>query len=291
VGSRTRPGATDQSGVHTDLLLDQAGDLLHQGRAGKAATLLGPVVGQEPGNLGAWQLLARARLDLGEPEPALEAARTALRLDPGGTDSLCLVSAAYSALGRHDLAIAAATAACADDPGNPRLAGRRGRALLAAGRIAEAELSLRSAAEFAYYDADLHVVHGIALFAAGRPLSAREAYGHALRIDPGHDRARTELRRLGTAERVIIDADSLVRITDAFAESLRIPAGGRPHHGRGTVFGHLARTTLIVCLLALVALGIVGVTTDLTVPLALTMTLFCAAGSAACVTALTARSR
>src|ERR1700761_9608687 len=94
--------------VRTDHLLDQAGDLLHRGRAGKAATLLTPVVGEEPGNVGAWQLLARAHLDLGEAAAALDAARAALRLDPAGLESLYLVSAAYSAAGRHELAIAAA---------------------------------------------------------------------------------------------------------------------------------------------------------------------------------------
>lgn len=267
--------------MRTDILLDQAGDLLHRGRAGQAATLLTPVVGEQPGNAGAWRLLARARLDLGEPGDALTAARAALRLDPGGLESLYLVSAAYSATGRHELAIGAATAGCAEDPGNPRLAERLGRARLAAGRVTEAEKGLRVAAEFAHYDADLQVAHGAALFAAGRPLSAREAYGRALRIDPAHARAGEELRRLAEAERSILDAASLVRITDQYAESLRVPLGGRPAIGRRSAAAHAGGVTLTVCLLAVLVLAVLDLATSADVPPMLVPALAAAAVSAA----------
>jgi Flp pilus assembly protein TadD len=275
--------------VRTDHLLDQAGDLLLSGRAGKAAHLLTPVVGEEPGNIGAWQLLARARLDLGDPSAALDAARSALRLDPGGLESVYLVSAAYSAAGRHELAIAAAQTGCADDPGNPRLAERLGRALLAAGRVGDAETTLHAAAEFAHYDADLQVAHGVALFAAGRLLSAREAYGRALRLDPAHPRARLELRRLTTAEHAIIDAASLVRISDAYAESLRIPPGGHTRVDHRAVAAHLSGVVLTVCLVALLALGLVEVLTATEVPAPLSLSLLTLAVGAAGVSLLTRR--
>jgi tetratricopeptide (TPR) repeat protein len=275
--------------VHTDHLLDRAGDLLHHGRAGKAATLLGPVVGEEPGNVGAWHLLARARLDLGDAAAALDAARSALRLDPAGLESLYLVSAAYSATGRHELAIAAAKTGCADDPGNPRLSERLGRALLAAGRVGDAENSLRVAAEFAYYDADLQVAHGVALFAAGRPLSAREAFGRALRLQPAHVRAQLELRRLAAAERGIADAASLVRVSDAYAESLRVPPGGRPRVDRPAIAAHVGSVVLTVCLAALLVLGLLDLTTAAVVPAMLTLSLLTAAAGGAAVRLLNRR--
>jgi tetratricopeptide (TPR) repeat protein len=276
--------------VRTDQLLDQAGDLLLNGRAGKAAHLLTPVVGEEPGNAGAWQLLARARLDLGDPAAALDAARSALRLDPAGLESLYLVSAAYSATGRHDMAIAAARTGCADDPGNPRLAERLGRALLASGRAGDAEHSLRAAAEFAYYDADLQVAHGVALFAAGRPLSAREAYGRALRLAPSHVRAQLELRRLTAAEHGIVDAESLVRVSDAYAESLRVPPGGRARVDGRAAMAHLAGVVLTVSLLALLALGVVDLVSSAVVPVSLTLSLLTLACGAAGVSLLVRRS-
>jgi tetratricopeptide (TPR) repeat protein len=269
--------------VPTDQLLDQAGDLLHRGRPGKAATLLKPFVGEEPDNVGAWHLLVRARLELGEPTAALDAARVALRLDPGGLESLYLLSAAYSAAGRHDLAIAAARNAGAEDPGNPRLAERLGRALLGAGRVGEAEASLQAAAEFAHYDADLQVALGIALFAAGRPLSAREAHGRALRLEPTHVRAQHELRRLTVAEHTIVDATSLVRISDAYAESLRVPPGGRPRVDRRGIAAHVGGVVLTVCLAALVVLTVIDLTAA-AVPGLLTVTLLGLAVVAAGVT-------
>ncbi|MFC7274902.1 tetratricopeptide repeat protein [Paractinoplanes rhizophilus] len=276
--------------MRTELVLDQAGDLLSDGRPGPAATLLAPVVGAEPGNVDAWLLLARANLALRRPAEALDAARAALRLEPHGLEARYWVSAAYTATGRHDLAIAAAASACHADPGHPRLLERHGRALLAAGRLTEAGRVLAAGAEFAHYDADLHVAHGVALFAAGRPLSAREAHGRALAIDPAHRQAQAELRRLASAERRIVDAESLVRVTDEFAESLRVPAGGRrPGPAGGGVLAHLAAVAFAVCLAALLVVGVLDRVTSIEVAPALTAALLCAAGSAACATALSRR--
>ena len=276
------------AGVRTDLLLGQAGDLLDRGRAGRAATLLAPVVGEEPGNVDAWLLLARTQLALRRPAAALEAARAALRLDPGGLETLYWVSAAYTATGRHDLALAAAGRACAEDPGNPRLIERHGRALLAAGRLTEAERVLAAGVEYAHYDAGLRVAYGMALFALGRPRRAREAYGQALTLSPGHPPAEAELRRLSAVEQRIVDAATLVEVADGFAESLRVPAGGhRPAaDGRGAL-AHLATVAFAVCLAAVLALAILDRLTPVEVPASLTLTVLCLAGAAACATALT----
>jgi len=286
---RKRPGARPNvAGVQTELLLDQAGSLLISGRAGQAATLLAPVVGQQPGNVDAWLLLARAHLELRQPAAALDAARHALQLEPHGVEALYWVSAAYTASGRHEMAITAASTGCTEDPGNPRLIERHGRALLAAGRVTEAERVLAAGAEFAHYDADLQVAHGVALFAAGRPLSAREAHGRALALEPGHRRAESQLRRIAAAEQRIVDAESLVRITDEFAESLRIPAGGvagAPAPATG-LLAHLATVIFAVCVAALLVLGILDRATPISVPSTLTLSILCATGSAACAAIL-----
>ncbi|WP_250003504.1 tetratricopeptide repeat protein [Actinoplanes sp. M2I2] len=277
--------------MRTENLLDRAGDLLTSGRAGQAATLLTPVVGAEPGNAVAWLLLARARMALGTFADALYAARTALALNPRGVEELYWVSAAYTALGRHDLAITAAAAASEEDPGNPRPAERYGRALLAAGRTAEAESVLGAAAEIAHYDADVQVAYGMALFAAGRPLSAREAYSRAIRLVPGHPRALTELRRLSAAEQQIRDAASLVRVADTFAESLRVPAGGLGPDSRArSAFAHLAAVALGVCLVGLLVLAVLIRVVGVEIPMPLLVAVFCATGSAACLTAYARRS-
>jgi hypothetical protein len=95
---------------------------------------------------------------------------------------------------------------------------------------------------------------------------------------------------LDVAERAIVDAESLVRVTDEFAESLRVPAGGRrTPAGRG-VPRHVARVVLVVCLAALVILGALELTTGAVVPRSLTLSLFCASGAAGWVRALSRRS-
>jgi Flp pilus assembly protein TadD len=277
--------------VQTDIL-DRAGDLLAHGRAGHAATLLAPVVGQDPENVGAWLLLTRAHLALGRPAEALEAARNALRLETGDVEVLFWASAAYTAMGRHELAITAAEHACAAEPGHPRVLERHGRALLAAGRVAEAVRVLEAGSEIAFYDTDVHVAYGAALFAAARPASAREAYGKALALDPGHERARIELGRLAAAERGIVDAVSLVNAADEYAESLRIPAGGvrRTGNGRG-IFPYVSAVVFAVCLVAVLGLGVLMRTTDVEVPWQLPGALVCAVVSAACMTAIGTRRR
>ena len=291
--------------MQTESLLDRADDLLANGQAGQAATLLAPVVDAEPGNAVAWLLLARARMALGGHAEALEASRTALALNPRGVEELYWVSAAYTALGRHDLAITAASAAAAEDPGNPRPAERHGRALLAAGRTAEAESSLAAAAEIAHYDADVQVAYGMALFAASRPMSAREAYSRALLLVPGHERGLSELRRLTAAEEQISDAESLVRVADEFAESLRVPAGGTrrddPAHSAPahsalahsalvhSALAHLAGVALGVCLVGLIVLAVLIRIVNVDVPMPLLVAVFCATASATCLTVYTRR--
>jgi tetratricopeptide (TPR) repeat protein len=276
--------------VPTEPLLDQAGDLLHRGQPDQAVTLLAPFIGAEPSNVDAWLLLARAQLELRRPAVALDCAQAALRLDPQSLEPLYWVSAAYTATGRHDLAIAAAGRACVEDPGNPRLIERHGRALLAAGRLSKAERVLAAGVEFAHYDPGLQVAYGMALFAGGRPLSAREAYGRAVAIDPGHLPAKAELDRLAAAEQRIVDAETLVEVTDEFAESLRVPAGGhRPApDGRGAL-AHLPAIALAVFLAAALGLALLDRLVPVAVPIGLTFAVLGAASGAALVAALIRR--
>jgi tetratricopeptide (TPR) repeat protein len=276
--------------VRTDLLLGQADDLLHRGQADQAVTLLAPFVGEEPGNVDAWLLLTRAQLELRRPAVALDCAQAALRLDPRGLEPLYWVSAAYTAAGRHDLAIAAASRACVEDPGNPRLIERHGRALLAAGRLTKAERVLAAGVEFAHYDPGLQVAYGMALLAGGRPLSAREAYGRAVAIDPGHRGAKTQLDLLADAERRIVDAETLIEVTDEFAESLRVPAGGRrtAPDGRGAL-ADVAAVALAVFLAAALGLAVLDRLVPVAVPIGLTVAVLGGAGGAALVATLLRR--
>ncbi|MEU4427567.1 tetratricopeptide repeat protein [Actinoplanes sp. NPDC024001] len=265
--------------MSTEPLLIEADALLARGRAGNAATLLAPYVGREPGNIGAWHRMARARLDLGDAQGALRAAGAAWQLDPDGAESLFWVSRACTALGEHPEAIEAAFAACQDDPGNPRLHNRLAEAQLAAGRAADAAEGLRIAIELAAYDPDLYVTYGLALFAAGRPLTAREAVIRALTIDPGHTGARTALHRLEQAMRGVVDAPTLAQAADDFAESLRVRPGDHltaRRSPRRDALNHVARVSMIWFLAAFFGVAAVDVTGFAAVPDNIYFGLLCA---------------
>ncbi|MEU4164863.1 tetratricopeptide repeat protein [Actinoplanes sp. NPDC026670] len=275
--------------MRTEPLLAEADALLARGRAHNAERLLAPFVGREPENVGAWHRMARARLDLDDLDGALLAAQAAWHLDPYGVESLFWLSQARSRLGDHAEAIAAAAAACREDPGNPRLHNRLAEAQLAAGLPTDAAEGLRVVADMARYDADLYVTFGLALFAIGRPLSAREALGHALAIDFGHAGARAALRKFDRAMSTAIDAASLALAADDFAESLRIHPGRRPARRPGPgreALGHVARVSLVWFLAAIAGVGILEATGLLVAPTSLYLTLFCAAGAAGCVSTL-----
>jgi tetratricopeptide (TPR) repeat protein len=276
--------------VRTEPLLAEADALLARGRAHNAERLLAPFVGREPENVGAWHRMARARLDLGDLNGALLAAQAAWHLDPYDAESLFWLSHARSRLADHAEAIAAAAAACREDPGNPRLHNRLAEAQLAAGLPTEAAEGLRCVADLAGYDADLQVTYGLALFAIGRPLSAREAVSRALAIDFGHARARAALKAFEKAMNSAIDAASLALAADEFAESMRIHPGrvARRRTGAGrAALGHVARVSLAWFLAAVAGVGILEATGLLVAPSGLYFTLLCAAGTAGCVSTLT----
>ncbi|HWS38317.1 MAG TPA: tetratricopeptide repeat protein [Actinoplanes sp.] len=280
--------------MQTELLLAEADALLARGRAHNAARLLAPVVGREPENVGGWQRMARARLDLGDPAEALLAAQAAWHLDPYGTESLHWLSAAHSHLGDHAEAIAAAVAACREDPGNPRLHNRLAQAQLAAGLPTDAAEGLRCVAGLADYDADLMVTYGMALFAVGRPLSAREAVGRALAIDFTHAGARAALQAFEKAMSTAVDAASLSLAADEYAESLRIHPGRPPRRepgGARSAAAHVARVAVLWFLAVLIVAGLLDSAGLLTVPSSLYLALLCAAGAAGCAGALMDRPR
>ncbi|WP_430785980.1 tetratricopeptide repeat protein [Actinoplanes sp. G11-F43] len=280
--------------MQTELLFAEADALLARGRAQNAARLLAPFVGREPENTGGWHRMARARLDLGDPAGALLAAQAAWHLDPYGIESLYWLSSAHSQLGDHAEAIAAAAAACREDPGNPRLHTRLAAAQLAAGLPTDAAEGLRVVADMAGYDADLMVTYGMALFAIGRPLSAREAVGRALAIDYSHAGARSALRAFELAMSTAIDAASLALAADEYAESLRIHPGrpSRSHPGAArTAVAHVSRVAVLWFLAVLVGTGILDGVGLLTVPSSLYFALLCAAGAVACVAALVRPTR
>jgi predicted Zn-dependent protease len=271
--------------VRTEPLLSQADDLLARGRAENAAHLLAPIVGRQPENVDAWHRMARAHLAMGDLDAALRAAKAAWHFDPNGPETLYWVSRAATELGRHREAIDAALDGCREDPGNPILHNRLAEAQLAAGRVGDALDGLKIAVELAGYDAGLHVTHGRALFAAGRPLSARESLGRALALEPGHAGAHRTLALFEIAMESVVDASSLAQAADEFAQSLRVGPAGRVDERAilaRDAMGYAARVTLTWCLIFLIALGVLGATSLVSVPAGLYLAILCLGSVAGC---------
>jgi predicted Zn-dependent protease len=271
--------------VRTEPLLSQADDLLARGRAANAAHLLAPILGRQPENVDAWHRMARAHLDLGDLDAGLRAAKAAWHLDPRGPETLYWLSRAATELGRHREAVDAASAACREDPGNPRLHNRLAQAQLAAGQVGDALDGLRIAVELAEYDADLQVTYGRALFAAGRPLSAREAVGRGLLLEPGHPAAHRTLALFEIAMESVVDAPSLAQAADEFAEAMKVGPDGRVDERAilaRDALGYAARVSLTWCLVALLILGVLSGTSIVAVPAGLYLALLCFGAVAAC---------
>ncbi|WP_229069943.1 tetratricopeptide repeat protein [Actinoplanes sp. DH11] len=267
-------------------ILDEADALLARGRAGDVVDLLAPHVGREPGDVDAWHRMARARLDLGDAPGAMRAAWAAWQQDPDGPESLFWISRSCSASGDHAEAIQTAATACRQDPGNPRLHNRLGEAQLADGRIGDAVAGLQVAVELAGYDADLQVTYGLALFAAGRPLSAREAVARALTLAPGHEGARSALARFEDAMRQVVDAVSLEQAADRFAESLRVRPGARRRTAGRDAFAYAMRVSFVWFFTAFLGVGALDLLGLVAVPEGLYLTLLCTAGLFAIVARL-----
>ncbi|BBH69003.1 hypothetical protein ACTI_56880 [Actinoplanes sp. OR16] len=291
---RSDADATDLGGVTQQPLLDppagrtildEADDLLARGRAGDVVDLLAAHVGRAPQDVPAWHRMARARLELGDARGAMHAAWAAWQQDPDGAESLFWISEACTASGDHAEAIETAANACRQDPGNPRYGNRLGEAQLADGRVGDAVAGLQIAVEMAGYDADLQVTYALALFAAGRPLTAREAAGRALAIDPGHEKARKAIARFETAMRGVTDAPSLAVAADEFAESLRT---NKVHNGAKVrdAFAYTMRVSFVWFFSAFLGVGALDIMGLVTVPDGIYVTLLCAAGMFALVARL-----
>lgn len=87
----------------TQVLRVLADVYLEQDRAGEALILLRALARLAPADTGVWRALGYAGLRAGEPEEALKAADTLLRLEPPGEDNapiLLLRAQALRALGR-----------------------------------------------------------------------------------------------------------------------------------------------------------------------------------------------
>lgn len=178
----------------TDVAVARAAALFEHLQPERAAEMLAPVLGADPGSAAGWILMARIRLAMDQVEPALDAATRAVQLVPDDPRPLGIASRALTLLGRHDEAMSMAYRAVMVEPRNPLWHDRVAWALLAADRqIADAEQAARTAIGLDPNEAHYYFTHGVALAALGHVDQARQSLLTSLRLEPGNPVARHRL--------------------------------------------------------------------------------------------------
>jgi tetratricopeptide (TPR) repeat protein len=238
--------------------LDRARALCDLGRPADAITVIAAVLGRSGDNLGAWLVLARARLMLGDDQQALRAATTAVGLAPDDPRPHALASMALSHLGRHPDAVAAAERAVTCAPDDPVWHHRLAQTLLA-GKIWPRD-ALRAAAQAIRLAPDhgpFYVTYGTAAAACRRRRDARRSLLTALELDPLNVAARHELARLTAAGRGAYVVNLAEAVT-GFAAALRLdPQHQVSRHALDQIMRvFLIRTAYTVCFAAGVALTV-----------------------------------
>ncbi|XVV05103.1 tetratricopeptide repeat protein [Actinosynnema sp. CA-248983] len=189
----------------------RAAELTARGLPRKAIDLLRPALVANPLYAEAWCRLAAAHLDLGEPDPALDAAKRALVLEGDHAWAQRLAALALSELGRHAEAAVAARECVRRKPGDWRCHVVLAE-VLAAGpdtRLEAVEVA-REAAHLAPTEARAFQVLGDAALRVRDWGTAEWAYRSALRLDPVdedvHANLATVQRKRGAAARPSGDA-------------------------------------------------------------------------------------
>lgn len=180
--------------TRTDLGVARAAALYEQLDFERARTILEPVLNNLPDSADGWILMARLKLELAQPDQALDAATRAMPLAPEDSRPLALASRALTLLGRHEEAINMAYRAVVSDPRNPLWHDRIAWALISADRqISDAEQAARTAIGLAPDEAHHYFTHGVALEQLGHIDQARQALLTSLRMEPGNPVAQHRL--------------------------------------------------------------------------------------------------
>lgn len=193
---------------HQVLALQRAYQALQTNRPTDAINELDALLGAEPNQAEAWELLGHAKGALGEPENALAAFRRAAELAPRNASIFNNLGNAFVALNRPKQALMAFDEATRLDPALPEAHYNRARILSSLERPAEALVAFKKALGLRpkYYSA--HVAYGIALAQTGRYADAKTAFNAAIALNPANPMAHFHLGLAATAASCFDEATS-----------------------------------------------------------------------------------
>ena len=177
--------------------LRRAQVMLELNRHDEAASVLGPLLAEDPGNSTGWCLLTLAHLGAGRHQDAVASAARAIAAAPGDDWPHRLASTAHLRLGHAWAGLRAAEQARRLAPHSWQTHTCVAEAILATGEnfdlAAEAAATARTLAP---NEPGTHVISGKVSFALGRRKAARANLQRALALDPQHGGALNELGRV-----------------------------------------------------------------------------------------------
>lgn len=177
--------------------LERAEVLCDLERFQDAERLLSRVTATDPGNAWAWCLLARAQLGMAAYAAAIESAQRASALAPEDDWSHRLRSYALVANGQQELAVQAAATAVRLNPSAWESHVCLSTVLLTSkGRGPQRSAAAAKAVVLAPHEPEAHFAVAAAAAVDGRREDARAALARVLALDPQHSAAHHELARL-----------------------------------------------------------------------------------------------
>ncbi len=235
----------------TTVALQRANALCELRRFTEAAELLHQTIASNPENAEAWSLLAAAELGAGNDEACLQAAETAISLDPESEWPHRLASAVLRRMDRIGESIHHAREAVHIDPNSWPAFIELARSLTYnKSDLNEAREAAAQALALAPDRAATHLAAGVVAAASKDRAGAEAFFRKALSIEPENTTAHNELARMQTKRQTRINPTGLANAASGYATSIRIdPQADQSRHKLELVLRmFLAKTSYLILL-------------------------------------------
>jgi tetratricopeptide (TPR) repeat protein len=187
--------------------------LLEQSRVGEARQEVDEALRLAPTDTGTLRVLANVQYRQGKLDEGVVTLRMVLSLEPRSADTYRMLAEALLLQRRPTEALAAAHAGLAIDPSDVYLYSALTFILTKLGRFQEAQTAALRGLRIAPDDAALQNNYGLAVSLGGDPLSARDRYAEAARLDPQMASAIGNIQKMQQLSDRVDDAEFRRRAT------------------------------------------------------------------------------
>lgn len=187
-------------------LLVKSALLADEGRLADALAVATQASAAHPDSTAAAFAVGRIRVAQREPQAAMEAFETVLRLNPRATDAKIALARLKLAAGRADAAVLLAEEAVGTDPDNAAARLALVRALMARGDLDQAATELEALVRRLPASAATHTLKGLLLARQGKGAAARAEFERAQQLEPASLEALGGLVAVDIADRRVAAA-------------------------------------------------------------------------------------